>query len=44
MPLVDVLFGHEGDVAAVASSHGPVWHTAESYGPMAERVCGEFPG
>ena len=43
MPLVDVLFGHEGDVAAVAESHGPVWHTAESYGPMAQRVVAEFP-
>jgi 2-dehydro-3-deoxygluconokinase len=45
MPLVDVLFGHEGDVAATlgASSHGPVWHTLESFGPMAERVTAEFP-
>ena len=45
MEYVDVLFGHEGDVAAVLgeSSHGPVWHTLESFGPMAERVMGEFP-
>ncbi len=45
MPMVDVLFGHEGDVAATLSdaAHGPVWHTAESYGPMAERVVSEFP-
>lgn len=44
MPYVDVLFGHEGDVAATLgpSSHGPVWHTLESFGPMAERVTAEF--
>jgi 2-dehydro-3-deoxygluconokinase len=44
MPLVDVLFGHEGDVAAVMSesSHGPVWHTLESFEAMARRVVGEF--
>ena len=45
MEYVDVLFGHEGDVAAVLgeSSHGPVWHTIESFGPMAARVMAEFP-
>ena len=45
MPLVDVLFGHEGDVAATigpASLSAP-WHTLESYGPMAARVVAEFP-
>jgi 2-dehydro-3-deoxygluconokinase len=44
-PFVDVLFGHEGDLAATLaeSAHGPVWHTAESYGPMAERLMAEFP-
>ena len=44
MPLVDLLFGHEGDVAATLgeSSHGPVWHTLDSFGPMAERVTQEF--
>jgi 2-dehydro-3-deoxygluconokinase len=45
MPLVDVLFGHEGDVAATigpASLSAP-WHTVESYGPMASRVVAEFP-
>jgi 2-dehydro-3-deoxygluconokinase len=44
MPLVDVLFGHEGDVAAVMgkASHGPVWHTLESFAEMAERVTSEF--
>jgi 2-dehydro-3-deoxygluconokinase len=45
MEHVDVLFGHEGDVAATLgeSSHGPVWHTLESFGPMAGRVTAEFP-
>jgi 2-dehydro-3-deoxygluconokinase len=45
MPLVDVLFGHEGDVAATVGpvSLGPAWHTLDSYGPMAERVVKEFP-
>lgn len=45
MQHVDVLFGHEGDVAATLgeSSHGPVWHTLESFGPMAGRVTAEFP-
>jgi 2-dehydro-3-deoxygluconokinase len=45
MPLVDVLFGHEGDVAATLceSSHGPAWHTLESFAPMAKRVTSEFP-
>ncbi len=45
MEFVDVLFGHEGDVAATLgeSSHGPVWHTLESFGPMAGRVATEFP-
>ncbi len=45
MPLVDVLFGHEGDIAATPgeASEGPVWHTLESFRPMAERVVNEFP-
>lgn len=45
MEYVDVLFGHEGDVAATLgeSAHGPVWHTLASYAPMAERVAAEFP-
>ncbi len=45
MPLVDVLFGHEGDVAATLceASHGPVWHTLESFAPMAKRLVDEFP-
>jgi 2-dehydro-3-deoxygluconokinase len=45
MPLVDVLFGHEGDVAAVLgeAAHKPVWHTLESFEYMAEGVVEEFP-
>jgi 2-dehydro-3-deoxygluconokinase len=45
LPLVDVLFGHEGDVAEVLgeAAHGPVWHTQASFKPMAERVAAEFP-
>jgi 2-dehydro-3-deoxygluconokinase len=45
MPLVDVLFGHEGDVATTLgeAAHGPVWHTLESFAPMALRVTEEFP-
>ena len=44
MPLVDVLFGHEGDVAKVLGkvSHGAVWHTLESFSEMAHRVSAEF--
>ena len=45
MPLVDVLFGHEGDIAEALgeSAHGPVWYTLESFQPMADRVTEEFP-
>ena len=45
MEFVDVLFGHEGDLAKTLgeSSHGPVWHTLGSFQPMAERVMEEFP-
>ena len=44
MPFVDVLFGHEGDVAAVLgeSSHGPAWHDLASYREMSARVTSEF--
>jgi 2-dehydro-3-deoxygluconokinase len=44
MPLVDVLLGHEGDIAAALgeASQGSVWHTLESFRPMAERVVREF--
>ena len=45
MPMVDVLFGHEGDVAATLGedAHRPAWHTLDSFRPMAERVIREFP-
>jgi 2-dehydro-3-deoxygluconokinase len=45
MPHVDVLFGHEGDIAATigAASHGPPWHNEASYREMAARVTAEFP-
>lgn len=45
MPLVDVLFGHEGDVSATLdeAAQGPVWHTLESFAPMAARVVSECP-
>jgi len=45
MPYVDVLFGHEGDIAKTigASSHGPPWHDEKSYREMAARVTEEFP-
>lgn len=45
MPFVDVLFGHEGDVAAVLgeSSHAPASHTLATFEPMGRRVTAEFP-
>lgn len=45
MPLVDVLFGHEGDVATKPSesSHAQPWHTLETYRTMAQRISDEFP-
>jgi 2-dehydro-3-deoxygluconokinase len=45
MPYVDVLFGHEGDIARTigAASHGPPWHDEASYREMAARVTEEFP-
>lgn len=45
LPLVDVFFGHEGDLAAVLGedAHRPAWHTLDSFGPMAQRVGAEFP-
>lgn len=44
-PMVDVLLGHDGDLAAevCAASGGPPWHTAESYAAMAERIVTDFP-
>ena len=45
MPHVDVLFGHEGDIAATigTASHGPPWHNEASYREMSARVTAEFP-
>ena len=44
MPYVDVLFGHEGDIAATMgeSSHGSPWHDEQSYREMCARVTAEF--
>lgn len=44
-PYVDVLFGHEGDLALelTDTSSGPPSHTAASYGAMAERVMQAHP-
>ncbi len=45
MPMVDVLFGHEGDVAKELgeASNGPVWHDADTFTAMAARVTADFP-
>ena len=45
MPFVDLLFGHEGDLAEAIgeTADGPIWHTLESFAPMAARVAAEFP-
>jgi 2-dehydro-3-deoxygluconokinase len=45
MPLVDVLFGHEGDLDATLgeAARGPVWHTLDSFRAMAARVTADFP-
>ncbi len=45
MPYVDVLFGHEGDIAATLgeASHGPPWHNQASYSEMCARVKQEYP-
>lgn len=44
-PFVDVLFGHEGDLATELSSstNGPPSHTPESYTEMAERLLAAYP-
>lgn len=44
-PWVDVLFGHEGDIAAALceASSGPPWHDRASYRAMSERVHADFP-
>jgi 2-dehydro-3-deoxygluconokinase len=45
MPFVDVLVGHEGDIAKTmgTASHGPPWHDEVSYREMALRSVEEFP-
>lgn len=45
MPYVDVLFGHEGDIAATmgVASHGPPWHDEQTYREMSARVVDEYP-
>ncbi len=45
MPMVDILFGHEGDLAEDLgeASQGPIWHTLESFRAMAEGVSHDFP-
>jgi 2-dehydro-3-deoxygluconokinase len=42
LPLVDVLFGHEGDVLLCKASQGPAWHDAAGFKAMAARVQAEF--
>ena len=44
MPLVDVCFGHEGDLGKTLgeASRGPVWHTVDTFLTMANRVSQEF--
>jgi 2-dehydro-3-deoxygluconokinase len=45
VPMVDVLFGHESDVAAslTEESQGPPWHDRASYEEMTGRLRAEFP-
>ena len=45
MPLVDVLFGHEGDIVRTidGASDAPVWYTVETFNAMAARVTADFP-
>ena len=45
MPHVDVLFGHEGDLARELgeAASGPGWHTSRSFAAMAARIAAEFP-
>jgi 2-dehydro-3-deoxygluconokinase len=44
-PMVDVLLGHDGDLAQElgASSQGPPWHDDASYAAMAAGIVAEFP-
>jgi 2-dehydro-3-deoxygluconokinase len=45
LPMVDVLFGHEGDIASAVEEHAhrPAWHTVESFSAMSQRIIAEFP-
>ncbi|MGA7156657.1 MAG: sugar kinase [Acidobacteriaceae bacterium] len=45
MPLVDVFFGHQGDLAQDLgrASNGPAWHILDTFREMAEAVTAEFP-
>lgn len=49
MPMVDILFGHEGDLARGLgddlgeASQGPVWHKTDTFTAMAHRVQADFP-
>jgi 2-dehydro-3-deoxygluconokinase len=45
LPMVDIFFGHEGDLAATLGddAHRPAWHTLDTFLPMAERITTEFP-
>jgi 2-dehydro-3-deoxygluconokinase len=45
MPMVDVLFGHEGDLASSLGDDAqrPPWHTLDTFAPMAQRIAREFP-
>ena len=45
LPLVDIFFGHEGDLAAALGddAHRPAWHTLDTFAPMASRVLAEYP-
>jgi 2-dehydro-3-deoxygluconokinase len=45
LPMVDVLFGHEGDIASAVEDHAhrPAWHTVESFSAMSQRIIAEFP-
>ncbi len=45
LPMVDVFFGHHGDVAATLTedSHRPAWHTLDTFRTMAESAVAEFP-
>jgi 2-dehydro-3-deoxygluconokinase len=46
MPLVDVFFGHDGDIAIElgTAAHRAAWHTLETFAEMADRITKEFPG